>query len=126
MPSCIDYLNGNEWNESFLSVDYDDVTVSLSENLLNAVYWTLSDSYHEWDADYYVSFRSPFQKCFTINAPFPEKNLLRQFDVNINNSIFPTGARYDYSGFSDILCLSIKGLQPKKECPNTNKNEKNF
>ena len=38
MTSYIDYLNGNEWNESFLTVDYDDVTVSLSENLIYAVY----------------------------------------------------------------------------------------
>ena len=103
MTSYVDYLNGNDWNESFLSVDYDDVTVSLSENLIKAEYWTLSDSNHDWDVDYYVSFRSAFQKCFTINAPFPEKDLLEGFDVHINNSIFPTGSRYDYRDYSDIV-----------------------
>ena len=48
-----------------------------------------------WDADYYVSYRSPMRKCFTINSPFPKNDLLWSFYVSIKNSIFPDGKRSD-------------------------------
>ena len=93
MTSYIDFLNGNTWNESFLIVDYDSVTVSMSESLNSAGYTTHSRSHFAWDADYSVSFRSAKRKCFTINSPFPKTGLLWYFYVSINNSIFPAGVR---------------------------------
>lgn len=93
MTSYIDFLKGNAWNERFLKVDYDKVTVSLSENLKSAGYFTHSSSYFDWNADYYISFRSSKRKCFTINSPFSDTDLLWYFHVNINNGIFPDGER---------------------------------
>ena len=95
MTSYVDFLLGNTWNERFLNVNYDNVTVSLSENLNFAGYYSHSRSYFEWDADYYVSFRSAERKCFTINSPFPKTDFLWYYHLNINNSIFPNGARSD-------------------------------
>ena len=83
-----EFLNGSLWNDSFLIVDYDNVTVSLKENLIDAVYYTHSKSYFDWDADYDVSYRSVWEKCFTIHAPFPENDLVWFHQININNSIF--------------------------------------
>ena len=88
-----DFLLGNKWNERLEKVDYDHVTISLSESLKSGYYVTLNNHYIKWDADFYVSFRSAARKCFTINAPFPERDLLWIYSVNINNSIFPEGAR---------------------------------
>ena len=93
MTSYIDFLLGNTWNDRFLKINYDNVTVSLSENLNFAGYYIHSRSYFVWDADYYVSFRSAERKCFTINSPFPKTDFLWYFHLNINNRIFPDGAR---------------------------------
>ena len=91
--SYVDFLLGNTWNELLEKVDYDHVTISLSESLKSGYYITLNKHYIKWDADFYVSFRSASRKCFTINAPFPERDLLWIYSVNINDSIFPKGAR---------------------------------
>ena len=88
-----DFLLGNTWNERLAKVDYDHATISLSESLKFGYYVTFNNHYIKWDADFYVSFRSAARKCFTINAPFPERDLLWIYSVNINNSIFPEGTR---------------------------------
>ena len=100
MTSYAQFLDGTIWDERFLKVDYDNVTVSLIDNLIGAVYKTSHLNrnnkfirknmvpYH------YVSFRSSKRKCFTIDAPFYEKQLIMGFTVNINKGIFPDRKRH--------------------------------
>ena len=93
MTSYIDFLLGKRWDKRYSVVDYDNVTISLPDNLKSSGYFTHSRSYFDGKEDYYVSFRSAKRKCFTINAPFPDKDLLWYYQMNINNSIFPDGER---------------------------------
>ena len=93
MTSYIKFLEGELWDDRFLRVEYDNVTVSLSDNLINAKYSAHSYINYDWNLDHYVSFRSAKRKCFTINAPFLENNLFRKFDLRIKKEIFPDGER---------------------------------
>ena len=94
--SYMDFLKGRKWNDSFLLVDYDNVTVSLKANLIDTNYDTHSsggvgymrDADFKWDADYHVSYRSVWEKCFTVHAPFPKTERVFYYEININNSIF--------------------------------------
>ena len=87
------FLKGEIWNARMLKVEYDNVTVSLSENLLWAKYKTHSDIFVNWDVEYFVSFRSPDIKCFTIKAPNLPEGLLLGSGIQIGNNIFPEGKR---------------------------------
>ena len=100
MTSYTEFLDGKTWDERFLKVDYDNVTVSLSDNILEGYYVTHSTiNYDEFvqknmETHHYVSFRSSQRKCFTIDAPFYENQLLYYVGVNINEGIFPDGKRH--------------------------------
>ena len=72
------FLRGEFWHERFLKVDYDYVTVSLSENLIDSFYRTHMNKFIHWTPDHYVSFRTSYRKCFTINAPVSEKHPIRK------------------------------------------------
>ena len=91
MTSYIKFLNGDFWDDRFLDVEYDNVTVSLRENLIEAMYKTHSRNIGviDWKAEYFVSFRSPERKCFTIKAPFPDEGLLHHSWLKIKKDIFP-------------------------------------
>lgn len=87
------FLQGDFWDEKMLNVDYDNVTVSLSDNLLGSYYVTQKEKQHAWNPEHHVSFRSSNRKCFTVDAPAAEGNLLWFFGMYINNNIFPDGKR---------------------------------
>ena len=93
MASYIRFLQGKFWDEKFLEVDYDNVSVSLSDNLIRGYYFTHSDIARHWVPDHFVSFRSNQRKCFTINAPFVENKQIKLFGVFISNKIYPEGQR---------------------------------
>ena len=99
MTSYKEFLDGTIWDESFLKVDYDNVTVSFIDNLLEAEYATqdLNDSSifvrKNMEISHHVSFRSSERKCFTIDAPLDEDQPLWYFRVKINEGIFPGGKR---------------------------------
>ena len=57
------------------------------------VCFTYSGENFTWNPDHYVSFRSSERKCFTINSPIPNTDLLWYFEVNIKNEIYPGGIR---------------------------------
>ena len=97
MSSYVHFLRGKLWDDKLLTVDYDNVSVSLSENLINGYYHTHADSTHMWLPQYVVSFRSLVQKCFTIDAPTVENKQLKVFEVMVNNKIFP-GAQRRFTG----------------------------
>ena len=47
MTSYIDFLNGNTWNESFLIVDYDSVTVSMSKRWHVLLFFITKSNFNE-------------------------------------------------------------------------------
>ena len=81
------------WDDRVLKVDYDNVTVSLSDNLITAFYTAHGSTVRQWVPDHFVSFRSPDRKCFTINAPILKNKQLGFFEIMISNEIFPGGQR---------------------------------
>lgn len=87
------FLEGNLWNEKMLLVNYDDVTVSLEGNILNAYMRPENSDRLTWSPDYYVSFRSSDRKCFTITTPMKEHLRIFNHGIYINNDIFPYGKR---------------------------------
>ena len=93
MTSYIKFLQGNFWDDKMLKVEYDNVSVSLSDNLIRGYYYAHADEAPEWIPDHFVSFRSYQRKCFTINAPFVENKQIWNFGVLISNKIYPEGQR---------------------------------
>ena len=87
------FLKGEIWDARMLKVEYDNVTVSLSENLIQAKYETHSEIIANWNVEHFVSFRSPDIKCFTIKAPHLDEGLLLGLWIQIENNIFPDGKR---------------------------------
>ena len=87
------FLKGDFWDDKMLKVDYDRVTIALSDNLINGTYKTHSRKVGivDWNVQYFVSFRSLQRKCFTIRAPTPTNGLLLHSWLKIKNDIFPEG-----------------------------------
>ena len=88
------FLDGMLWDNRLLRVDYDNVTASLFDNLVETKYMTQEGKYNNWTAYHYVSFRSPNRKCFTIDAPFHENVLISSFDIKLKEGIIDDGKRY--------------------------------
>ena len=108
MTSYTEFLNGKIWDERFLMVDYDNVTVSLTDNILEADYATHDygpnneDIRKNIETYHYVSFRSSKRKCFTIDAPFYENQLLISYGVKINEGIFPDRKRHSVDDTNEL------------------------
>ena len=97
MTSYIQFLQGKLWDERMLEVDYDNVTISLSDNLLDSEFMTHDRKLSTWHPFHYVSFRSSRRKCFTINAPFTDQKPIKGLSLFIKNDIFPSGERESYN-----------------------------
>ena len=93
LTSYTQFLEGKIWNSRMLDIDYDDVTVSFAENLLNAYFVTQDNVKRDWTPVHYTSFRSSKRKCFTIDAPYIDNELLYYFSMDISNDIFANGGR---------------------------------
>ena len=92
------FLMGSIWDEKLLRVDYDNVTVSLADNLIFSYYvkqdWNwqrLTNPKLKWTPKYYISFRSHREKCFTILTPYLELEQLYFLKLIVSNGIFPYG-----------------------------------
>ena len=106
MSTYIKFLRGELWDERMLDVDYDNVTVSLKENLAYGYAFLQNETGWIWNVTHHVSFRSSERKCFTIDAPDFDKSLNWYFGVYIKNDIFPNGKwpqRKDGGGFFTYL-----------------------
>lgn len=97
ISSYVKFLNGQIWDERMLKIDYDNVTVSLSDNLLYAYIRLHNTSGYIYTPKSYVSFRSAVRKCFTFDVRFFEKTLVFYLGMYIRNSIFQKGIRSRYS-----------------------------
>ena len=93
-------LQGLYWDEQMIGVDFDNVTPSLSDNLLqiwltfhnDTVYvydYVLKFSYPAgWVPYFHVSFRSSMRKCFTFDIPFMKNQQVHTFGLKVKNSFF--------------------------------------
>ena len=97
MTSYTSFLKGDIWDERMLDVDYDDVSVNLSDNLLGAYLVSHDRNAQAVNLDHYTSFRSSRRKCFTINAPILRQKPLFFYRLYVKNDIFPSGKRSDDS-----------------------------
>ena len=102
MTSYVNFLKGEFWDDRFLKIEYDNVTVSLTDNLVAGKSFTESWKESDWNPEHYVSFRSPNRKCFTVDAPFVDKNALFSYATAIKNDVFPDGERPPY-GYTTYL-----------------------
>ena len=93
MTTYTKFLEGKLWDERMLDVEYDKVTMSLKDNVLEAFVTLQNATKYAWKPKYYVSFRSAERKCFTIDAPDIEQSLIWYFEITIKNAIFPQGKR---------------------------------
>ena len=93
MSSYKDFLFGKHWDEQMLGIDYDNVTVSLANNLFKSYYTTMDRIFHTYKPIISVSFRSYHVKCFTIDAPNVKEHMLKKSYLVISNNVFPNGAR---------------------------------
>ena len=93
--SYSEFLKGNLWDERMLHVDYDNVTVSMSDNVLGAssIPFTNENGSIESEPDYFISFKSGNRKCFTVNLPILDQKQLFAFKLFVRNDILPRGRR---------------------------------
>jgi len=97
------FLQGEEWNETLMSVDYNDVTIQLMDHFLefyaeyvdneNFLYtkddikvdngWTLP----------YSNGNTSVGKAFTIDIPFQPHKRLRALTIKLKSDVFPNHIR---------------------------------
>ena len=95
------FLNGLYWDERFIKIDYDNVTINLESYLEGAkiilgngsVYNTTGKRMH------YVVMRSSSMKCFSFEPPFLPDIGIEYLVVVLKNSIFPYGFRPTHHNF---------------------------
>ena len=118
------YLNGEFWNDSMIDVDYDNVTISISDYLLGFVSWTPDWTYihgdeyfmydhrknmkaikdgstrtYDWKPKFYTSYTGNSQKCMTVDIPFTQGKKVWTFGAVFDSSIFPNTTRPAYYEF---------------------------
>ena len=100
------FLQGLHWDDRMLDIDFDNVTISLDDNL-KFVWLILHNTTHyfynhgegvlykdykyptRWIPHFYVSFRSSIRKCFTFDIPFMKHQPVLWFIMDIANKFFP-------------------------------------
>ena len=105
VTSYSEFLQGRHWDEKMIDIDFDKVTTSLADNLLESWLLLHDDTvYHYnqstktsdpsgWVPNFYVSFRSSIRKCFTFDMPFMEQQPVNIFGLAMKNEFFPRGVR---------------------------------
>lgn len=88
ISSYRDFLKGEFWDERMLNIRYDEVTPSLSENILGGYVRTHKNDKLEWKPYIYVSFRSAYQKCFAIDQPIFDRGYVYRSGLIIRKRIF--------------------------------------
>ena len=106
MTTYIKFLEGKFRDKRMFDVQYDNVTVSFTDNLFYGYVFLQNETAMFWNPNHTISFRSTVRKCFTIDAPDIEQNLNWFFGMYISNDIFPHGRRpgpSDVGGFLTYL-----------------------
>ena len=105
------FIQGNYWDTRMVNIDYDDVTVSLEDFLIemgvqygNFSTRTLKNNFRKVRENedmprFYVSDRNGGSKCFTFIMPYIQKMPIVSFFFRVKASIFPGGKRASYPNF---------------------------
>lgn len=110
------FIQGNHWDNRMSSIDYDDVTVSLEDYIIeigvqygNFTTRVWRNNFREGSKprdmpSFYISGRNWGSKCFSFNMPYVKGVPVVSFIVGIKADIFPNGKRAAFPNFdgSDI------------------------
>ena len=115
------YLQGKHWDDRMVSIDYDDVTVSLEDYMtemgvqygnFSVRIWRDGLDQKQENIDrprFYTSNRNGGSKCFSFTMPYIQGLPIVSFFVRINADIFPNGKRSALPNF-DGSNISAGGL----------------
>lgn len=105
------FLQGSHWDDRMVSIDYDDVTVSLEDHMIEMGVQFGNFSTRIWkDAfglkgekigapSFHVSNRNAGSKCFSFTMPYVQNAPVVSFFVRMDSRIFPNGKRRPYPDF---------------------------
>ena len=104
LKNYYNFLNGKYYNQSFLDLDVEKITLNMENHLINAMASSsltdiLDDSFTQ--LDFTTSYMYGSTKCFTFEMPRGMK--IFQAMIAINNSIFPSFIRPTY-----LFTLSLR------------------
>ena len=123
-----DFMNGQNWDDRMIKVDYDNVTLNFSNYLLGVGMWTpdwryvQGDKYFlydhrkavkrnnkntswpteqmdDWIPHFYISYRGGAQKCLTVDIPYMPLQKVWTFGIVFDGNVFPCGIRQSYYEF---------------------------
>ena len=97
------FLQGEIWNDTFMAIDYSDVTIDIMEYFIDyTVKYIDSDPFSfkadcntndcEWNAPY-SNGNSSIGKAFTIDIPYQAHKQVRTLTIRLRNDIFPNQIR---------------------------------
>jgi hypothetical protein len=105
------FLQGRLWDDRMVSIDYDDVTVSLEDYTTeigvqygNFTVGSWKDTFYQGTEPrerpgFYVSNRNGGSKCFSLTMPYVQGLPIIYFYTTINSNIFPDGKRHIFPNF---------------------------
>lgn len=122
------YLEGEDWDDRMMDIDYDNVTLNFQDYFLGASLWTpdwkhlngeeryffdhrtrmmakkgeinvSETSENEWRPHHYTSYRGHTQKCFSVEIPYMPNEKVLTFGIVFDSYLFPDGIRPDYLEF---------------------------
>ena len=111
VSSYVRFLKGNDFTANMLSIDYNNVTVDISDYIKGYRIYFTNGSVSKFDSGLgnvekklltYVSFNGfvgdlyQFHKCFALNIPRGDDIFI--FRVLLSNDVFPNGIRPPYKG----------------------------
>ena len=112
IASYFSYLNGKVWSDRMQKIDYDNVTVSLHDNVLGISMELHNETRYMynhltglqeplgWKPNFYINVRREDRKCFSFEIPYVENRPVFNFKIYIHNNFFPKGFRTPYSKFN--------------------------
>ena len=113
IKSYLSFLNGKLWSDRMLSIDYDNVTVSLHDNLLGISMQLQNGTMYMYNhvtgrqqplgfkPNFYVNVRTEIRKCFGFEIPYVEKKQVLNFVIYIHNDFYPKGFRTPLTKFNE-------------------------
>ena len=113
IASYLSFLNGNFWSDRMLSIDYDNVTVSLHDNLIGIAMQLQHGTFYmynhvtgrqqplDFKPSFYVNVRNEIRKCFGFEIPYIYKKQVFNFVIYIHNNFYPKGFRTPFTKFNE-------------------------
>ena len=121
-----EFLRGKMWDERMTFIDYNKVTVSLTDSLIGVKMWLENRSAYQYDhingkqspvgwiPHFYVKEKLAAKKCFSFDIPFINKSPVFKFQIYFKKSLFPQeyqtrASRFDPNSSTFSLQLHYPG-----------------